>query len=150
MDTDGQFNKLDQMLPTKRSQSPEDRAKDIESALDWCRNHSVLPLDDGSLSGFKKIGSIPVSIRSPEDRRKDVEDGLNWLRAGKPDDQDMSVEFKEINSLLPTKKSQWPEDPAMDIESALHWCRDNNVSPFDEDFTELGSIPVSRRSPEDR
>ena len=123
----------------------DDRAKDIESALDWCRNHSMLPLDDGSLAGFKNIGSIPVSTRSPEDRRKDVEECLNWPRAGKPDDHDMADDFKKIFSLLPTTKSRMPEDRARDIESALDWCRNNDISPGDDNFTDkcskIGSIP---------
>ena len=42
-----------------------------------------------------------------------------------------------------------------DIESGLDWCRNKGVmsSGVDEDspaFNKIGSLPVSRRSPEDR
>jgi hypothetical protein len=33
------FRTLDQMLPTKKFQSPE--ARHNESAMDWCRNHCL-------------------------------------------------------------------------------------------------------------
>jgi hypothetical protein len=62
MDTPhGQFDKLDQLLPVKKSQNPVGRGKD--SAMNSCRNHSVFPSEDGSLPGFKEICSIPMSSR---------------------------------------------------------------------------------------
>jgi len=60
MDPSGQFKKIDQMLPRKKNQRTKDRANDIESALDWCRNNGVRPGDeDGNVPGFNKIGSVP-------------------------------------------------------------------------------------------
>ena len=75
-DPTGEFKRLDSLLPRKRDQSLEDRARELEEP------------------------------RSPEDRRKDVEECLYLLRAGKLDDHDMADEFKKIVSLLPTKKCQ--------------------------------------------
>ena len=88
MDRNNDINcsKIDQMLPTKKGQSPQDRAKEIEGALDWCRQHGVMPSDDGPVPGFNKVGSIPVSRRSPEERKADVDSVLNWIRSGKPTD----------------------------------------------------------------
>jgi hypothetical protein len=78
---------------------------------------------------------------------------LNWIRQGKPDDHDMADELKKIDQLLP-KKNQSPLDRAKEIEGCLDWFRNNNMSPVDEptapEFFKLPSIPVSRRSPEDR
>jgi hypothetical protein len=51
-----------------------ERAKDSESALEWCRNKSMSPNDDDFADKFSKIGSIPVSRRYPEDRERDVID----------------------------------------------------------------------------
>ncbi len=38
-----EFKKIDQLLPKKKGEKRKDRAKDIESALDWCRNKEVKP-----------------------------------------------------------------------------------------------------------
>jgi hypothetical protein len=43
-DPTGEFKKIDQMLPKKKGESPQDRDRDIESGLDWCRNLGVTPL----------------------------------------------------------------------------------------------------------
>jgi hypothetical protein len=42
-DPTGEFKKNDQVLPKKKGENGKDRAKDIESALDWCRNKKVKP-----------------------------------------------------------------------------------------------------------
>lgn len=38
----GVFSKIDQMLPHKQNQSPENRGKDIEGALDFYRNTTIV------------------------------------------------------------------------------------------------------------
>ena len=40
-DTDGDFKTVDQMLPRRPGQTPEQRARDIEGALDWMGNNGV-------------------------------------------------------------------------------------------------------------
>ena len=45
VDTTGDFAKVEQLLPKKKGQKPEDRAKDIESVLDWMRNKDLSPGD---------------------------------------------------------------------------------------------------------
>ena len=40
-DPTGEFKKVDQLLPKKRGQTPEDRARDVEAVLDWMRNKGV-------------------------------------------------------------------------------------------------------------
>ena len=67
--TGGDFKKIDQLIPMKRGQEPEDRARDIEAALDWMRsNTGVSPADDDGVDKLNKDGSIPVSHRSSEER----------------------------------------------------------------------------------
>ena len=155
VDMADEFKKIDSMLPRKKGQTPLDRAKEIESALDWCRNKNVLPSDEPNVPGFEKMPSIPVSKRSPEDRKQDTDDILNWLRKGKPSELDTpNDEFAKIDQLLPQKKGQSPKDRAKEIESALDWIRQHNVSPDDESFPDnfrkLDSMPFSKRSPEER
>ena len=95
----------------KPGQKPEERARDIESALDWMRNNGMTP-DDGSLPDFRQLGSIPVSRRTPEEKRKDLDNVLNWIRNGKDDSDDPTGEFKKIDQMIPQKRGQSPEDRA--------------------------------------
>jgi hypothetical protein len=54
--------KIDQMLPRKKHQTPPDRARDIEGALDWTRIFSVVPADDQNVpSVCEQFPSVPVS-----------------------------------------------------------------------------------------
>merc|ERR1712032_1688718 len=110
-------------------------------------------------SGMEKIPSIPVKRRSPEDRQKDVDNIIDWIRKGRPSNLDSPTnEFKTIDQMLPTKKKQSADDRANDVEGVLNWIRTNNipsVPTFDENelpsgIDKLSSIPVKRRSPEDR
>ena len=41
IDPTGKFKKMNSLLPKERGQSKSDRTKEIEQALDWCRNHGV-------------------------------------------------------------------------------------------------------------
>jgi hypothetical protein len=83
-----EFCMLDSSLPKRRGQTPEDRARDIEGALDWLRSKAPGAADDDdSIPLFDKIGSVSMSRRSPEQRAKDLDDALNWMRnKGKDDD----------------------------------------------------------------
>ena len=146
---------IDQMLPVKKGQSPEARAREIEGTLDWMRSNNVLSAFEEQPDKFDKLGSVPITRRSPEDRLKDREDILNWLRQSKsPSADTLSGVFKKIDQMLPVKKGQSPESRARDIESALDWMRSNNVlTTYEEQpdkFDKLGSVPVTRRSPEDK
>jgi hypothetical protein len=84
VDPTGEFTRVDQLLP-KKGQKPEDRAREIEGALDWMRNNGVSPMDDELNPSFSQLPSVPVSNRSPEDRKKETDNVLNWLR--NPQDQ---------------------------------------------------------------
>merc|ERR1712032_1340644 len=158
-----EFMTIDQMLPTKKNQNPDVRAKDVESVLNWMRTNnipSVPGYDETEMPlGMEKLPSIPVKRRSPEDRQKDVDDITDWIRQGRPSEIDSPTnEFKTIDQILPTKKNQSPDDRAKDVEGVLNWMRTNNipsVPTFDENNMPLGldklpSIPIKRRSPEDR
>merc|ERR1712085_243837 len=101
-------------------------------------------------------GSVPINARrSPEDRLKDQNGILNWLRESKSPSFDTPDEtFKKIDQMLPVMMDQTPENRSRDIENALDWMRHNETSSCFEDipdkFEKLGSLPMTRRSPEDR
>ena len=75
MDTPSdEFAKFDQMLRKKKNQSPLDKEKDIESALDWCKNMDVSPVDDHGVSAdlaskpwIVLQGLIPINNDPDED-----------------------------------------------------------------------------------
>eukprot|EP00529_Nitzschia_sp_RCC80_P034551 CAMPEP_0113455244 /NCGR_PEP_ID=MMETSP0014_2-20120614/8275_1 /TAXON_ID=2857 /ORGANISM="Nitzschia sp." /LENGTH=96 /DNA_ID=CAMNT_0000346667 /DNA_START=31 /DNA_END=318 /DNA_ORIENTATION=+ /assembly_acc=CAM_ASM_000159 len=92
-----EFKKIDQMLPHKKGQSPLQRSKDIEGAMDWMRNRGVSPAVDAD-TPFDSLPSIPISKRSPEERQQDVDHITEWLRNGKPPSMDTPTdEFKAID-----------------------------------------------------
>ncbi|MGK3734880.1 MAG: hypothetical protein ACI90V_001719, partial [Bacillariaceae sp.] len=156
-DPKGEFSKLDGMLPVKQGQSIDDRAREIESAMDWCRNtnHDILSDEKFDVLDFKKVNSIPMSQRSPEDRSTDLTNILNWLRTNGGDDytNDPNGDFTRLNNLLPNKSGQTLEDRARDIEGVLDYTRNHNISTDDDILPALsktGNLPISRRSPEER
>merc|ERR1712157_170575 len=152
-----EFATIDQMLPIKKKQSPDDRAKDIEGVLNWMRsNVPSVPFEEGIES--LRSPSVPVKRRSPEDRQKDVDDITDWIRKGRPSDVDSPTnEFATIDQMLPPKKNQSPDDRAKDVEGVLNWMRSNNIPPVpsvDEGtfspLDDLPSVPIKRRSHKDR
>merc|ERR1711933_478250 len=107
----GEFERIDQMLPTKTNQKPEDRAKDIEGVLNWMRTNNVSPVSpyENSPGAFDKLSSIPINRRSPEDRERDVDDITDWIRSGKPSEPESpNGDFEKIDQMLPPKKNQKP------------------------------------------
>jgi hypothetical protein len=152
-DPTGEFTKVDQLLP-KKKQSDEDRARDIEGALDWMRNRGVEPSDESPEGTFEKLGSFPISRRSPEERSGDVDDIMTWMRTNKDDQDDPTGEFTKIDQMLPKKKGQKPEERAREIESALDWMRNTGVKPSDNVppgvFQKLSQLPLSKKTPEER
>ena len=67
------------MVPSKPCQKPKERARDIESALDWMHN-DVNVLEDKFLPSFEKWdmgGSIPITRRSQTERPKNLDDILS-------------------------------------------------------------------------
>ena len=150
----GDFQAVDQLLPTKERQSDEERARDLENVLDYCRNLGVKPTDDEDVAGFSKLGSIPVSRKSNEDRQRDINDILQWIRNGQRDSDDPTGEFAKIQNLLPSKGNA-PEEQAEEIESYLDYFRNKGEVPMEENdmvlpFSKLGIIPVTRKTPEER
>jgi len=155
----GIFRQVDSLLPMKGGQNQRDRARNIENALDYCRNQDVRPSDDDiTMPKFSKLSSIPVSHKSPEDRLNDVDNILQWIRSpGDGGDKiDVPADVKKIDQMLPVKKGESPEDRARDIESVFDYYRNQGVSPSDDndsavpELSKLSSIPASHSSPEDR
>ena len=100
-----------------------------------------------------------------------MEDILDWIRSKKDDWKDPTGVFKKVDKLLPEKTRLKPQDRAryvkaaldwmrnkggqkQEIEGALDWMMKKSVSHstmlLSSPIEKLGSIPVSRRTPEDR
>jgi hypothetical protein len=63
------------MLPQTRGHSPDDRALEIEGALDWMRYNPMVYLLTTlytALDKFNKAGSIPMTHRSPEKQAREL------------------------------------------------------------------------------
>jgi hypothetical protein len=105
LDPTGEFKKVDQMLPTRPRQTPQDRARDVEATLDWMRNSGVVPDREGP-PGVDKLGSVPVSRRTPEQRSNDAYNVLSRLRNSKDDNDDPTGDLKKDDQLLPPNEKQ--------------------------------------------
>jgi hypothetical protein len=82
-DPTGEFCKLDGMLPVRRKQSKEERAREIRGALDWLRSMNVGCSGPELVPGFGKVPPMKMSKRSPEERTRDLRSAFNWIRKGK-------------------------------------------------------------------
>ena len=51
---------MDLLVPKTEGQSLEDRANDMENALNWLRSNGLDVDDDDGMPSFSQIGSIPV------------------------------------------------------------------------------------------
>merc|ERR1712146_391164 len=109
-DTTGDFEVIDNLLPKKPLQRPEERAREIEGALDWMRSNNFnLSTDEPSnVPPMAQHPQLSLNPRSPEDRLRDLDRTLNWIRKGKPekDEQGPTDEMKLIDQLLPKKENQ--------------------------------------------
>ena len=54
------------MLPKKRGQTPDERAREIEGALDWMRKKGVDSSDE-PVPTFKMLPSVAIARRTPEE-----------------------------------------------------------------------------------
>jgi hypothetical protein len=154
-DTTGDFRKLDKLLPKKRGQTTEERAREIEGALDFLRSNNASPDDDHVIDKYSDLGSIPVSSRTPEQRHKDLQDALNWIRHKGENDaiNDPDGCFQKLDAVLPEKKNQKKKARARQIEQFLDWTRGPIISNDDDSIPAFGkveSINANYRSPEER
>jgi hypothetical protein len=77
------------------------------------------------------------------------------MRNEKNDTDDPTGAFRKIDQMLPRKKGHTPRGRCNGIESALNWSRNQGTVPIGDEeavpaFNHVGSVPISRRSPEDR
>jgi hypothetical protein len=97
----------------------EERAREIEGALDWLRSKTVGRAGSEPSPGFGKVPQMKMSMRSPEERTRDltVSSALNWIRKGKGKSKkyDPSGEFAKLHKLLPKKRGQTEEERAREI-----------------------------------
>jgi hypothetical protein len=119
LDPTGDFRKLDAALPRKRGQNDDDRARQIEAALDWLREKSVNPGLDEDMPSFKKASGIPMCKRTPDERIRELKNALQWVRNGRKPTDDTTGNFRKIDQVLPRRIGQSPETRARDIEAAM-------------------------------
>ena len=90
------FKILDQLFPEVSGQKPEERATDVEGALDLIRNKEVSQKEFAD-SPFLLTSSVPFSRRTPEQRKNDIIYVLNWLCSGKSDKYDSNRNFNKVS-----------------------------------------------------
>ena len=102
LDVLGDFKKIDQLLSEKKGQKPKNRARDIESVLDWMHNKDLSPGDvKDSLDDFNQLLSVPAVCDTPDERDEDVENILNWMRSGKQLEMDTPNDnFRTLDHLF--------------------------------------------------
>jgi len=164
-DPTGDYRKLDSMLPKKKGMTPEDRAREIESSLDWLRSQQDIPADEeatiiteSEAIDLSTLGPAPICVTSPEDRQEELRNIMSWIRnkgKGMKNKYDPSGNFRKLDKLLPRKRRQKPEDRAREIERVMDWMRNSGLIPKGETtlpelLEKLQSFHFSRRTPEER
>ena len=146
------------MLPAAPAgQSEEERAKDMENALDWLRSNGVNVEGFGDIEefapSFHAEGFAPVSRRpGGGGTPKDVDSALNWLRNKDDATLDPTGIFKQLDASLPKKPGQSLKERAAEIANALNWMRNRGLDPtHDEEesypsFAKLDSEPFTKGS----
>ena len=158
LDPSGAFQTIESLLPSKKGQTPEQRAEELANALNWIRQRSVHPIvgDDTKLKdNFTKAD---ISMLSPEQRSQTLDAILNWLRTTGDEvakkSLDPSGDFTKLDSILPKRGGQTLEDRANSIQEALEWIREQGRIDSD-DNVQIGSnnVPltfIAKSTPEQR
>jgi hypothetical protein len=103
-----EFKKIDQLMPAKRGQPSENRARDIESALDWMRNKRVLSPTTRVALLLTSWDRFPclAAVQRIVPGSKDVDDALTWLRNGKADSEIPLAISRRSTSCCQTRENQ--------------------------------------------
>ena len=127
-----EFEKLGSIPVSRRT--PEQRAKDLEDALNWMRNKGTDDESNDPTGQFRKIDSMLPKRpgQTPEERAREIEGALDWMRNNgvSPDSVDSIPGFDKIGSVPTSRRT--PEQRAKDLEDALNWMRnkgDNDDVP---------------------
>lgn len=105
-DPSGEYRKLDSMLPKskKKGATPDDRAHEIEGALDWLRSRQDISAPEDPMQpaiDLRKFGPAPICVTRPEDRRQELHDVLTWIRnkgQGMKEQYDPNGNFRNLIS----------------------------------------------------
>jgi hypothetical protein len=100
----------------------------LQEVLNWLRNPENESLIEGALDWMRNTGLVLDEDILSLEKQSDLDKVLFWIRQGKPDDNEMAVECKKIDALLPPKKSLGREERAKEI-GALDWMRNHGVKP---------------------
>ena len=68
------------MMPQREDQSYEDRAKEMQNALNWMRNEGLVKDDGNCDDGFGVSSELRSGATPRSARAADMEKALNWLR----------------------------------------------------------------------
>ena len=101
-----EFEKIEQMVSCNLCEKPKERARGIESAIDWMHNN-VIAFEDESLPSFEKFGMgglVPITRRSQPERRRDFDDIPSCVRHINDDADDPTGDFKKIDQMLSMKR----------------------------------------------
>jgi len=146
-DPTGILSKINKLLPARSGQAEEERAKDMENALDWLRAKGVDIEGLPESTSFDTVGFGP-SVKSSGlgENSKDIDDALNWLRNMDDITLDPTGIFKQLHASLPKKPGQTLEERAVEITNALNWMRNRGLDPTvddDESYPKVGFTPIA-------
>jgi broad-specificity NMP kinase len=151
------FDKVGSVPLSRRT--PEERAKDVDNALNWLRNKGKN--DDGNdpTGEFRRLDSILPKKKgqTPEDRARDIEGAMDWMRnAGVGVDENVppGSPFEQVGSVPVSRRT--PEERAKDLDNVLEWMRnkgkDDDKTDPTGDFRKLDSMLPKKpgQKPKDR
>jgi len=109
--------------------TPEQRAKDLDNALNWLRNKGKDDEKNDPTGELRKLDKLLPNKpgQSPKDRARDIEGALDWMRNNNvsPDDEDAVDKFNKIGSVPMSRRT--PEQRAKDLDDALNWLRNKGL-----------------------
>jgi len=121
-DPTGEYRKLDSMLPKKKGETPEDRALEIEGALDWLRSQEDAPAGE-AVVGTGEPQKTPMDLalcRLPPKKEKII----NWTVQSRDTIASWNGSYEVVNM---SKAADRPEifDSKTDMKKAIGWWSSN-------------------------
>jgi hypothetical protein len=120
-----EFAIIDEILPPQINQRPHERAREIESSLNWCR----ISCYDPKQSCFSSYSDLLVL-----DDANSLNDILLWMRNDKDSlDDKMDKIFRVVDNVLSHKHGESPFDRAKKIDNVISFMRNMSL-PIEEDI----------------
>jgi hypothetical protein len=143
------FEKVPSIGATVRT--PEERAKDLQDALNWLKNKEKDESFGDPMGVFRKLDKLLPRKRgqTPEERAREIEGAIDWIRSKEENlaDDETDPSFSKVSTGVVAKRS--PEQRAHDVSNALNWLRHkgkSNASKYDPtgEFKKLNSLIPSK------